>query len=220
MLHRQNELCSELGSATMLVYTGRAPADGWPPNCAGSASRSAVTINPSQTAPASPFGWLDTNGVAGPEFTDTRGNNVDAHTDTNADNVADPGSRPDGGANAVFAFPLDLTQDPTQYANAVVVQGFYWANLYHDRLYSFGFTEAAGNFQTNNYGRGGIGNDAVQLDCQDGSGTNNSNFGTPADGQAPPLPDVPMDSLDASSRCHPGRDDPFPRTHPRPVESP
>src|SRR5262249_44568571 len=30
---------------------------------------------------ASPFGWHDTNGVAGAEFTDTRGNNVDAHLD-------------------------------------------------------------------------------------------------------------------------------------------
>lgn len=39
-----------------------------------------------------------------------------------------------------------------------------------------------GNFQTNNFGLGGNGNDAVQADAQDGSGTNNANFSTPADG--------------------------------------
>src|SRR5262249_7142920 len=40
-------------------------------------------------------------------------------------------------------------------------------------------------FQVNNYGRGGAGNDAVQADAQDGSGTNNANFATPPDGSAP-----------------------------------
>ena len=39
------------------------------------------------TSVASPFGWHDTNGVAGAEFTVTRGNNVDAHLDRNGDNV-------------------------------------------------------------------------------------------------------------------------------------
>src|SRR5262249_19055251 len=55
-------------------------------------------------------------------------------------------------------------------------------NWYHDRLYQLGFTEAAGNFQSNNFGRGGLGNDAVQADAQDGSGTDNANFSTPPDG--------------------------------------
>jgi hypothetical protein len=39
---------------------------------------------------ASPFGWHDTNGVAGPEFTRTRGNNVHAYTDLDANNAATP----------------------------------------------------------------------------------------------------------------------------------
>ena len=43
---------------------------------------------------ASPFGWHDTNGVAGAEFTDTRGNNVHAYADRDNNNVADPGSEP------------------------------------------------------------------------------------------------------------------------------
>jgi len=36
-----------------------------------------------------------------------------------------------------------------------------WTNLLHDIHYQYGFTEAAGNFQANNYGRGGIGNDQL-----------------------------------------------------------
>ena len=45
-------------------------------------------------ASASPFGWHDTNGGAGAEFTTTRGNNVTAYTDRNGDNVPDPGEQP------------------------------------------------------------------------------------------------------------------------------
>ena len=57
-------------------------------------------------------------------------------------------------------------------------------NWIHDKTYALGFTESAGNFQTNNFGKGGLGNDAVQADAQDGSGTNNANFNTPPDGSA------------------------------------
>ena len=38
------------------------------------------------------------------------------------------------------------------------------------------------NFQTNNFGRGGNGNDAVSAEAQDSSGMNNANFSTPGDG--------------------------------------
>jgi hypothetical protein len=54
----------------------------------------------------------------------------------------------------------------------------------HDWMYSLGFTESARNFQTNNFGRGGSGNDPVKAEAQDGSGTNNANFATPADGSS------------------------------------
>jgi extracellular elastinolytic metalloproteinase len=55
---------------------------------------------------------------------------------------------------------------------------------------SYGFDEPAGNFQVNNYGRGGSGNDAVNADALDGAdltppNVNNANFSTPADGGAP-----------------------------------
>lgn len=62
---------------------------------------------------------------------------------------------------------------------------FYFNNLLHDYLYSVGFTEPLWNFQQDNFGRGGAGKDAVSAQVQDGSGTNNANFGTPADGGTP-----------------------------------
>lgn len=141
-------------------------------------------VNPA-TAAGSPFGWHDTNGVAGADFTDTRGNNVDAYADVDANNVPDPGSRPDGGAPLAFNFPLDLGLEPSTYKAATVTNLFYLSNRIHDTFYRYGFTEAAGNFQVDNYGRGGAGGDAVNAEAQDGAGTNNANFATPPDGSAP-----------------------------------
>ncbi len=134
---------------------------------------------------ASPFGWHDTNGVAGPEFTITRGNNVHAYADRDANNVADPGSAPDGGPTLTFDFPLDLSVRPFDSQPAMVTNLFYWNNVMHDVAYNYGFDEAAGNFQVNNYGHGGLGGDDVRAEAQDGSGRNNANFGTPVDGLRP-----------------------------------
>jgi hypothetical protein len=124
---------------------------------------------------ASPNGWINDGD------NETTGNNVDAHLDRNADNLPDT-PRPRGAPFRVFDPQLDLTQDPLSYGDAAVVNLFFWSNWMHDKLYEFGFTEAAGNFQANNFGRGGAGNDPVQTDAQDGSGFNNANFSTPPDG--------------------------------------
>ncbi|MDG1781436.1 MAG: T9SS-dependent M36 family metallopeptidase [Flavobacteriales bacterium] len=132
---------------------------------------------------ASPFGWHDTDGASGAEYTITRGNNVWASEDRDNDNV--PGFSPDGGATLDFDFPLDLTQEPVNYQAAAITNLFYWNNLIHDVMYNYGFDEQSGNFQVNNYGNGGLGNDEVIADAQDGSGLNNANFGTPPDGQQP-----------------------------------
>lgn len=132
---------------------------------------------------ASPYGWHDTNGAAGAEFTTTQGNNCRAQED--ADNNNTGGYRPDGGATLDFDFPLDLTGAPSTYLDPAITNLFYWNNLMHDVWYQYGFTEPTGNFQQNNYGRGGLGNDWVNADAQDGSGTNNANFGTPPDGSNP-----------------------------------
>ena len=143
-----------------------------------------LVVNPAN-ALASPFGWNDTNGAAGAESTLTTGNNVDAYTDVDANNTADANSRPNGGTSLNFDFPLNLTLAPSGYRPAAVANLYYINNIIHDVQYQYGFDEAAGNFQVNNYGRGGAGNDSVRAEAQDGSGTNNANFGTPSDGSRP-----------------------------------
>ena len=133
---------------------------------------------------ASPFGWHDTNGAAGAEFTTTRGNNVLADTDLDANNAPD-GNAPDGTASLSFQFPFDDNNDPSTYRDFAITNLFYWNNIVHDVMYHYGFDEVAGNFQENNYGNGGVGGDSVNADAQDGSGTNNANFATPGDGANP-----------------------------------
>ncbi|MDT8305135.1 MAG: T9SS-dependent M36 family metallopeptidase [Anaerolineae bacterium] len=143
-----------------------------------------LEIDPAEPV-ASPYGWHDTDGVPGAEYTVTRGNNVHGYTDVDANGVPDPGSDPDGGPGLEFDFPLDLTQNPDTYRPAAVTNLFYWNNIIHDVFYGYGFDEGSGNFQVNNYGNGGLGNDDVRAEAQDGSGTNNANFGTPPDGSRP-----------------------------------
>ncbi len=133
---------------------------------------------------ASPFGWHDTDGQVGPEFTTTRGNNVYALEDRGAANEL-TGYSPDGGPGLDFDFPYDSSQGPVENQDAAITNLFYWNNVMHDVWYHLGFDEAAGNFQLTNYGRGGTGGDPVVADAQDGSGFNNANFATPPDGNAP-----------------------------------
>jgi hypothetical protein len=161
-------------AASYNVYAGPAesPDDG---------SRTVVT-DPYDPL-ASPYGWHDTNGAAGAEYTDTRGNNVFAQEDADANNTG--GFRPDGGADLNFDFALNLAQSPVSYRSAAITNLFYWNNYLHDVHYRYGFDEASGNFQMINYTGLGLGKDAVLADAQDGSGTNNANFGTPPDGQSP-----------------------------------
>jgi extracellular elastinolytic metalloproteinase len=134
-------------------------------------------------ANASPFGWHDTNGADGAEFTTTRGNNVLAQEDINANNGS--GAMPDGGAGLNFDFPYDFDNPPVQMVDAATVNLFYWNNIMHDVYYQYGFDEESGNFQENNYGEAGNGSDSVNADAQDGGGTNNANFATPPDGANP-----------------------------------
>lgn len=134
---------------------------------------------------ASPFGWHDINGVAGAEYTITRGNNVYARDDKDANNSG--GTSPDGGSSLEFDHPFDKSKSATLYLDAAITNLFVWNNFMHDVWYHYGFDEASGNFQRNNYGRGGAtarANDHVNADAQDGSGTNNANFATPPDGSS------------------------------------
>lgn len=130
---------------------------------------------------ASPYGWHDTNGQNGAEYTITRGNNVHAYLDLDGSNNSQ-GDEPDGGAALLFDFPIDIDAEPETFQNASVTNGFFMSNMIHDFSYVYGFDEVAGNFQSNNYGNGGNGNDYVNMHVDDGSGTNNANFSTPPDG--------------------------------------
>jgi hypothetical protein len=130
---------------------------------------------------ASPFGWHDTDGVPGADFTITRGNNLHAYLDQDDDEQQDFGGSPDGGAGLDFDFPADLTEHAQFYRDAVVTNLFYGCNTFHDVFYLYGFDEASGNFQANNYGRGGQQGDYVRCEAADGSGTNNANFSTPTE---------------------------------------
>ena len=127
----------------------------------------------------SPQGWV---GAA----RNTVGNNAVAATDLDGNNTVGANeTQPVANASDSFDFPYSATTNAQNSKAAAVANAFFLVNDYHDRTYALGFTEASGNFQTNNFGKGGAQADAVNVDAQDGSGTNNANFSTPPDGQRP-----------------------------------
>lgn len=145
-----------------------------------------IVVDPSDSL-ASPYGWHDDNGVAGAEYTITRGNNVHAYEDVNNNDGNPPGFSPDGTSALDFDFPYSNTGTVAANQDAAITNLFYMNNMMHDVWYHYGFDEAAGNFQENNYGRGGTPGDYVQAEAQDGGGTNNANFATPPDGSRPTM---------------------------------
>ncbi len=125
------------------------------------------------------------------DFNYTRGNNVWAQEDRNGNNgsgvPATSTTTPDPlNFNFTPLFSVTPTQtSPNQNQQFSITNLFYWNNIIHDLTYQYGFDEVAGNFQASNLGRGGLGNDFVFADAQDGGGTNNANFSTPPDGSNP-----------------------------------
>jgi uncharacterized repeat protein (TIGR01451 family) len=190
--------------ARFSVYTqadGTTPADSPAPQSPTTAApgaqfpeiaRTIVNMLTTQTA-ASPNGWIPDGGSS------TTGQNVDAYLDTDDDDAPDTGlldnnGRPVGNVDANtnnrdflgtgYAYtPAPQGGNPnagtsptdTQFQRGAVTHLFYLTNWYHDRLASFGFTPAAGNFE---------GTDPVLAEVQDGAGTNNANFATPPDGSS------------------------------------
>jgi extracellular elastinolytic metalloproteinase len=140
-----------------------------------------VVSGPGAGNASSPSGWLS----GAQKTTAITGNNVSAYLDADTNNRADRGGSAVADGN--FLTSAALTQSPSTTGNmAVAVQNlFYLNNVLHDTLYGHGFNEAAGNFQTNNFGKGGAGSDAVNAEAQDGGGLDNANFATPVDGQKP-----------------------------------
>ena len=129
---------------------------------------------------ASPFGWHDTNGAEGAEYTITRGNNVHAYQDREQNNSS-LNDEPDGGEELAFIYDHMREAEPIFSEDAAITNLFYSVNKMHDYFYYFGFNEENGNFQANNYGNGGLAGDHVNAEAFDGSGTNNANFSTPPD---------------------------------------
>ena len=182
--HTENSVLFSKEDATMASLTDGAQYNAIAlPNQSPAESAFSLIVDPSALGFGSPYGWHDTDGVAGPEFTITRGNNVWAQEDENGNNGT--GFSPEGTAELIFNFDFDFTQDPALSLAASITNLFYLNNMLHDIFYEYGFDEASGNFQQNNYGNGGNGNDFVYADAQDGSGTNNANFATPGDGGKP-----------------------------------
>jgi extracellular elastinolytic metalloproteinase len=120
--------------------------------------------------------------VAGAEYTSTKGNNVDAFEGNFVF-----GYHPDGGSALDFtAFDFDTEYSvSTPYIDASITNLFYWTNILHDITYQYGFDEAAGNFQQNNYtnvpGRG----DPVVAHGQSIDRPCNASFNTQEDGVSP-----------------------------------
>ncbi len=126
------------------------------------------------------------------DATETRGNNVDAYTDVNAPTgfggndfrASTTGANTFDRSFNLAAAPL--SSNDQQMAGITAL--FYSLNWLHDFWYDVGFNEAAGNAQANNFGRGGLGGDAILAEGQDnalGGSRNNANMSTPSDGMPP-----------------------------------
>jgi len=144
---------------------------------------------------ATPDPW-----IADGEFTETKGNNVEAYADFN-----DPDGLTFGDFRATVTAPgvFDRTYDLTKSASssqgqrmAGITSLFYIVNWMHDFWYDGGFTEAAGNGQESNLGRGGVGHDALLVEAQDASGRDNANMSTPSDGFPPRMQVYVWDNKD------------------------
>ncbi|KAH6562136.1 hypothetical protein BASA62_009374 [Batrachochytrium salamandrivorans] len=98
---------------------------------------------------SSPNGWTD--GKA------TEGNNAITKTIS--------GKTTSSTSDNVFDTKFNGDEEPRTDDNiaASAVNLFYLTNVMHDITYQYGFTEKAGNFQKDNFGKGGQGNDAVVL---------------------------------------------------------
>jgi extracellular elastinolytic metalloproteinase len=103
------------------------------------------------------------------------GNSVFAH-------LGDSGPSIQGqqtGGRVIFD-PADADGDEQKVLNI-----FYFNCLMHDYFYLLGFREADGNFQRQNFGRGGIASDRVDARSYPGAVWGTASMGTPVDGSSP-----------------------------------
>jgi Fungalysin metallopeptidase (M36)/Bacterial Ig domain/Calx-beta domain len=192
MLFRKNLTNYQTQPATYNVYTSDSPAPSSPTPALPGANFQAPTVA-RQTVTLignePPFtfnnlGWINDNTNL------TEGNNVQAGLDLVSPEGMEFTTIVTGSPNRTFSHDYNPApgspapgDDPATAAfrNGEVVNLFYWTNRFHDLTYLYGFTEAARNFQDDNFGRGGYGFDRIQAEGQDYSGLNNANFQTGID---------------------------------------
>jgi hypothetical protein len=150
------------------------------PNSPGVSGQTIVNGPGSTTE--SPNGWLN---AGSHQSIRIQGNNADAYLDRDDSETPDAGGSTITDGNFLATWSSSADPDTTTGHDVGVQNLFYVTNRIHDILYRAGFNEAAGNFQTNNFGLGGAGNDPVNAEAQDGQGTDNANFATPSDGSRP-----------------------------------
>ena len=75
---------------------------------------------------------------------------------------------------------------PFGSAASVETALFFSSNFAHDFFYDLGFDEAAGNFQVDNFGRGGAGGDPLRTLAR-ANGRNNATFEPAPEGQSPTM---------------------------------
>ena len=124
--------------------------------------------------------------------TTTSGNNVEAFSDLDGSGTFTPGDvRPEVRAGRTLNYRYDTTIEPLATPDQIkagVTNLFYLANWMHDWWYDSGFTEATGDGQVDNLGRGGVGGDPVVTLAQAGAlngARDNASMSTPADGRSP-----------------------------------
>ncbi|KAH6596287.1 hypothetical protein BASA50_005331 [Batrachochytrium salamandrivorans] len=126
------------------------------------------TILSPENFQASPNGWTD-----GFEL---KGNNAEAKYKK--------GKTFGTSIRGMFSGVFDPTLPPQTPKNLVAgaINAFYVTNTFHDITYQFGFNEPAGNFQVDNFGRGGIAGDLIIISVQNSKEKNSVSFDTLPDG--------------------------------------
>jgi hypothetical protein len=191
LLWRKNIVSEQTQSAIYSVYNNDSPAPLSPSNATPGSGIQGAPISRTTFNIVSELPGFDNLGWIPDGINTTTGNNVDAGLDIESPDDIDANGRAVGTPFRTFNFaynpPPGGTDAPsgTNFRMGAVTNIFFWSNRYHDRLYQLGFTEAARNFQDDNFGRGGVGNDHVSAEAQDYLGHNNASFGTPADGTPP-----------------------------------
>ncbi|KAF8056573.1 Fungalysin metallopeptidase-domain-containing protein [Lyophyllum atratum] len=130
-------------------------------------------VDPQDTI-ASPNGW-HTIGK-----TMYKGNNANAFKGTVSSLTAASSSV----LNFIYNQNPAIAPTTAPNVDAARTNAFYIVNTLHDVTYRYGFTEAAFNFQSDNFGKGGLGNDPVLISVQSTAGLDNADFATPPDGQS------------------------------------